>query len=107
MDYDKEMFLYYVELVIGELTKRKISYNIKLANEIFAFCYHGVNTTLFIPYPEHNDRYLKQCYYNLQEKYDRGIISEYEWAKIEEEVKKWNIIIQQYIHLKMDMEQHK
>ena len=22
-------------------------------------------------YPEHNDRYLKQCYYNLQEKADR------------------------------------
>ena len=87
MDYDKEMFLCYVELVIGELTKRKISYNIKLANEIFAFCYHGVNTTLFVPYPEHNDRYLKQCYYNLQEKADRRIISEYEWLKIEKEAK--------------------
>ena len=23
-------------------------------------------------YPEHNERYLKQCFYNLQEKYDRG-----------------------------------
>lgn len=34
-------------------------------------------------YPEHNNRYLKQCYYNLQEKYDRGIITEEEWKKIE------------------------
>lgn len=27
----------------------------------------------------HNDRYLTQCFYNLQEKYDCGGISEEEW----------------------------
>lgn len=32
----------------------------------------------------HNDRYLKQCYYNLQEKYDCGGILENEWIKIVE-----------------------
>lgn len=31
----------------------------------------------------HNDRYLKQCYYNLQEKYDRGGISHEDWIKID------------------------
>ena len=31
----------------------------------------------------HNDRYLMQCYYNLQEKYDCGGISEDEWQRIE------------------------
>ena len=30
----------------------------------------------------HNHRYLKQCYYNLQEKFDCGGISEEEWIKI-------------------------
>ena len=30
----------------------------------------------------HNDRYLRQCLYNLQEKYDCGGISEEEWDKI-------------------------
>lgn len=30
----------------------------------------------------HNNRYLKQCYYNLQEKYDCGGISEEEWHDI-------------------------
>ena len=30
----------------------------------------------------HNDRYLRQCYYNLQEKYDCGGISDEEWSKI-------------------------
>jgi uncharacterized protein (TIGR02328 family) len=31
---------------------------------------------------EHNVRYFLQCYYNLQEKYDRGGISEADWQKI-------------------------
>ena len=31
---------------------------------------------------EHNSRYFLQCYYNLQEKYDRGGISEADWQKI-------------------------
>ena len=30
----------------------------------------------------HNERYLKQCYYNLQEKYDCRGISKEEWMKI-------------------------
>lgn len=30
----------------------------------------------------HNDRYLRQCLYNLQEKYDCGGISEEEWGKV-------------------------
>lgn len=29
-----------------------------------------------------NERYLKQCYYNLQEKYDCGGISKEEWMKV-------------------------
>lgn len=32
----------------------------------------------------HNDRYLMQCFYNLQEKYDCGGISEEEWRKIDQ-----------------------
>ena len=31
----------------------------------------------------HNDRYLRQCYYNLQEKYDCGGISREEFEKID------------------------
>ena len=34
----------------------------------------------------HNDRYLRQCYYNLQEKYDCGGITEEEWRRIENSV---------------------
>lgn len=32
----------------------------------------------------HNERYLEQCYYNLQEKYDCGGITEEEWMLIKE-----------------------
>ena len=35
---------------------------------------------------EHNVRYLTQCYYNLQEKYDRGGISIEDWDKIERKI---------------------
>ncbi|MBR4832410.1 MAG: hypothetical protein IKZ97_07275, partial [Butyrivibrio sp.] len=31
----------------------------------------------------HDERYLKQCFYNLQEKYDCGGISQAEWLKID------------------------
>lgn len=30
----------------------------------------------------HNKQYLRQCYYNLQEKFDRGGISEQEWDMV-------------------------
>ena len=35
----------------------------------------------------HNDRYLKQCFYNLQEKYDCGSINEYRWQLIIEKMR--------------------
>lgn len=34
-------------------------------------------------FTEDNNRYLKQCYYNLQEKYDRGIITKENFDLIE------------------------
>lgn len=46
------------------------------------------------PFPGwHNDRYLIQCYFNLEEKYDCGMISEKEWAEIEKRVQSLNIFI--------------
>ena len=76
IDYDKIYFLRYVDLVLEEMKNRNIKYNFDLYNEIYSFC---VSTNLSNDYPEHNHRYLMQCLYNLQEKYDRGIISEEEW----------------------------
>ena len=63
------------------MEKRNIKYQVKFHEEIDDFCGEYI---WFEFYPEHNDKYLKQCYYNLQEKYDRGIITKEEWQKIED-----------------------
>lgn len=81
-EYDEKLFLYYVRLVVEEMNKRGINYQRKYFDEIKVFC---DNKTLADRYPEHNDRYLKQCLYNLQEKADRGIVNREDWLKIEKE----------------------
>ena len=80
MDYDNEVFGDYVRHVVNEMNKRHIRFQTKYWVEILNFT--GAYITEH--YKEHNDRYLKQCYYNLQEKYDRGIITKEEWQKIED-----------------------
>ena len=82
-DYDKMLFLHYVQSVAMELYERDIKYQDKYLEEIIDFCSQAKGCVEVV-YPEHNDRYLKQCYYNLQEKYDRGIITKEEWDKIED-----------------------
>lgn len=84
-EHDKMLFLHYTMLVVEELLDRSIKINLKLYNEIIEFCKDSnieFEIGKIIVYPEHNIKYLKQCYYNLQEKYDRGIISKEEWDKI-------------------------
>lgn len=83
LNYDREVFYSYVYQVVRELKFRDIKYQHKYLDEIYEFCYEGINTVFLCNYFEHNNRYLKQCYYNLQEKYDRGIITKEEWGKID------------------------
>lgn len=80
MDYDNEVFGDYVRHVVNEMNKRHIKFQTKYWSEILNFT--GAYITEH--YEEHNDRYLKQCLYNLQEKADRGIITQEEWQKIED-----------------------
>lgn len=80
MNYDKSRFVRYVEKVRDEMCDRNIRFQDKFMLEVYDFMSDKGNFGL---YPEHNDRYLKQCYYNLQEKADRGIVSKEEWQKIE------------------------
>lgn len=86
MDHSKQIFIEYVWLVQKQLVTRHINYKHKYYDEIYNFCKEDVDIIHIYPdiakYPEHNDRYLRQCYFNLQEKYDRGIITEEEWDKI-------------------------
>ena len=81
-------FYAYTQRVLGEMEKRgyKIS-DSSLTKFTYYFnwtkyCFKS-NSTHFNIYPDwHNERYLKQCLYNLQEKYDCGGISESEWKVI-------------------------
>ena len=82
MDNPKSMFCSYVYEVKCWLLRHHINYNENLYQEIEEFCDYKFNIG---DYPEHNDRYLKQCLYNLQEKADRGIITQEEWKIIEDE----------------------
>ena len=85
---DVDFYLYDLKTKFNKINpkERKIKYNQKYYTEIFDFCDNEMdyeNRQRLVYYPEHNDRYLKQCYYNLEEKADRGIISEEEWEPIQ------------------------
>ena len=86
MNYTREYFLNYVDDICIELDKRNIKYKEKYYQEINSFCWQDKMDFTYHIYPQHNNAYLKQCYYNLQEKADRGIITMQEWKKIKKNI---------------------
>ena len=89
--YNKLCLLDYTRKTIKELENRKIV--VKAYNKLkkyFSFVFDEIsdeekvtsdliwnmldyeNYDFNLTFKEHNDRYLIQCFYNLQEKYDRG-----------------------------------
>ena len=84
MDHEKCYFQTYINRIVGELYNRNIKFQEKYWLELLDFCNPDNKSFKHANYPEHNSRYLKQCFYNLQEKYDRGIISPEEWFIIQE-----------------------
>ena len=83
-EYDKKILCNYSKLVIDEMFKRGYKVNIYNYERYF-----NGSDYLLCPYEDiftykMNERYLKQCLYNLQEKYDCGGISQEEWQKIED-----------------------
>ena len=80
LGYDKSELYSYSILVSSEMVER--GYKVD-RSKFEKYCYSNRFTNH--PFEEwHNDRYFWQCYYNLQEKYDCGGITEDEWQKIEE-----------------------
>ena len=98
LDYDPSHFISYCSLVYKECYER--GYNMtdkprkKLEDDIRAWQLYlkselpwKLDDKIPVEYDElyknwHNRRYATQCYYNLEEKYDRGGIPDYEWEKI-------------------------
>lgn len=84
MQYDIMHFKRYGIEVAKELNKRGYSCNIEKFKARLPYYFGLLPSHEEMFHGWHNDRYLRQCYYNLQEKYDRGGISEDEWLKIQD-----------------------
>lgn len=82
MNFPLEHFTTYARFVFAEMIKR--GYNADFWKfKKWIFEYNPVNfEELFSSW--HNHRYLKQCYYNLQEKFDCGGISIEDMIKIKD-----------------------
>ena len=95
MNYNWTDFEYYSELVVHCLKERGYKINEKTwknFNELLinnSWKFSNINRE-FIFEGWHNERYLKQCLFNLQEKYDCGGISDEEWKIIEDKFGKNN-----------------
>ena len=88
LEYDIDEFIMYSVLIRREMTARGYRTTQTVMDKILSL---NPQFDGFVPYSLfdgwHNDRYLKQCYYNLQEKYDCGGITFADWTKIEERMK--------------------
>lgn len=83
LDYDNDHFYTYTKLVYDEMINRNMKPKDVTYKKIKDYCGSEMVDISDLYKDWHNDRYYKQCYSNLEEKYDRGIISESEWEKIE------------------------
>lgn len=93
LDYNIQDFKNYTACVISELNKRHIKYSNKKWQEIRDWessyfnndRYHGAKC--FSGW--HENKYLIQNYFNLEEKFDCGIVSPRAWQWIDYMCKKW------------------
>lgn len=88
MDYPISHLYWYTTEIVTEMWMRGYKANPD------KFCENCASVSEERPWPAfvdakdlfpgwHNDRYLAQCYYNLQEKHDCGGIADEEWERIE------------------------
>lgn len=86
MDYDFNHFITYSFLIRQEMTNRGYRTMDKVWKKIISInnSQYRLITTNNLYKDWHNLRYFLQCYFNLQEKYDCGSITEKDWNKIEE-----------------------
>lgn len=90
MDYPIEHFWSYAGKVAIEMKNRGYKYDLVKFSKYFedaSVCWEHIPFEYELFMTWHNDRYLMQCYYNLQEKYDCGGITDDEWILIDQFVK--------------------
>lgn len=82
MDYPLEHFCAYIHLVEHEMRRRGYRCDISKAMKYLPE-YDNEHLMFYEIFPVwHNGSYLRQCIYNLEEKYDAGAIPEDEWSLI-------------------------
>lgn len=106
VDYPAWEFMHYCYLVLMEMRKRGYSVtnaswitldeNLMLAEDEGYFAEDGKYDPDKLFQGWHTDRYLRQCYFNLQEKYDCGGITDDEWKTIEDFVDSKNVMMYYY-----------
>lgn len=81
MDYDLKHFYTYGLYVFIETEHRDYKCNLRKFDQYFK---GGKIVKTFDELFDgwHNERYLDQCFYNLQEKFDCGGMTEEEWEKV-------------------------
>ena len=92
--YSFDHFISYAYYVRTEMTKRGYKTMDKVWNNICSVIdgeYNILPKNELFPH-WHNHRYLAQCYYNLEEKYDCGGISQEEFYKIVDVMERENWI---------------
>lgn len=82
-DYPREHFISYALYVRQEMTRRGYRTMDSVWNKIYCTRESDYGEMEIIPLEDlfpgwHNDRYLEQCYFNLEEKYDCGGVAQ-EW----------------------------
>lgn len=88
LDYPDQDFIEYCCMVRNEMLSRGYKCSNASTETLFDFVgnssgfYNNDNVKPKLFEGWHNDRYFWQCYYNLQEKYDCGGVSEEEWHRI-------------------------
>ncbi len=85
-NYGIDHLLSYGLLILSEFEIRGYKASQNLINEIQTNSPVKLNLIFDL---DHTDEYLEICYYNLKEKYMRGLIVPEAWKKIEN---KWNIL---------------
>lgn len=101
MDYDLKHFYTYGLYVFIETEHRDYKCNLRKFDQYFK---GGKIVKTFDELFDgwHNERYLDQCFYNLQEKFDCGGMSEEEWEKVS---KKYYEVKEKYSNEQKEIEE--
>ena len=83
-EYPKDHFYTYCKLIQREMNRRGYRMTMEAQRKVWHELWHYIPDAEVFP-GWHNDRYLRQCLMNLQEKADCGAIQGEEWLRITEQ----------------------